>query len=202
MSQWREVGPVVRLQIQRKSLKPAFEREGRRPFHIYIPDPILSTDALEVSDSLVTAEEDGQPVIDVHCASHPESRNRGNGNMLSVLFTSHYEKMRERFGERITNGIAGENILVETDEYFNLEDVQAGIRIEGEGGRSLEFGKVIVATPCLEYSRFCLGDPEAAPKLASEALKFLDLGTRGYYCFISNGMPTRLELGDRLFVRS
>lgn len=202
MSEWREIGEVCRLQIQRQSLKPERPREGRRPLKVYEPKPILSTTTLDVADSLVTADENGSPVVDVHCASHSESRNRGNGNMLSVLFTSHYEKMRERFGERITDGIAGENILVETDEYFELEDVESGLRVEGASGRYLEFGKVIVATPCLEYSRYCLGDPEADPRLASQALKFLDNGTRGYYCFVSDGLPVQLRIGDRLLVRA
>lgn len=196
MSEWRELGRVKRLQVQERSLKVESE-----PLRYYDPAPIVASDVLQVADSRVTVDAAGESVLDVHCASHPESRNRGNGNMLSVLFTGHYDKMREEFGSHLVEGIAGENILVECDRVISLDDVQGGLRIEGEEARTIDFGEIAVAAPCVEFSRFCLNDREADPQTTSVALRFLGGGTRGFYAYINGGLPTEIQLGDRLLAR-
>ena len=205
MSDYREIGPIIRLQIQRQSLKRPLEpREGdaRSPEQYYDPDPILAGDNLWVTDSVAAVERDGEVILDVHCASHPRSRNRGNGNMLSIGFTSHYDKMRAEFGDHLVNGIAGENILVETDEQFEVGDFAGGLLIRTCDGEELRFDEVIVATPCVEFSRFCLNNRYADPRITSTALRFLDNGTRGFYAFIAAGLPITLRTSDRLFVRT
>lgn len=196
MSGWKALGQIRRLQIQRESLKVDAD-----PYRYYNPAPILSAPVLHVADGLVLAETDDAVVVDVHCASHPRTRNRGNGNMLSVLFTGHYDKIRNEFGNHVRDGLAGENILVELDNVLDLDDVAGGLRIEGDGGRSLDFGEIAVATPCVEFSRFCLGDCEADPRETAKALKFLDKGTRGYYAYVSDGLPAEIRVGDELYAR-
>lgn len=202
---YREIGQIVRLQIQRQSLKHPLEPlpdERRFPERFYNPSHILAAEELWVADSVAAVAQGDAYVLDVHAAAHPHSRNRDNGNMLSIGFSSHYDKMRERFGEHLTNGIAGENILVETDDGFSIDDFQHGLAVQTSGGEILEFGEVSVAAPCVEFSRFCLGDRYADPKPTSEALRFLDGGTRGFYAYIASGLPVMLRTGDRLLVRS
>jgi len=203
-STYREIGPIVRLQIQRQSLKQPLEArlgDRRSPERYYEPRHIVAGDELWVTDSVAATTVGEDYVLDVHAASHPYSRNRGNGNMLSIGFTSHYDKMRERFDGHLTNGIAGENILIKTNETFTVDDFRGGLIIVTEEAGVLEFNEVTVAAPCVEFSRFCLGDRYAEPHPTSEALRFLDTGTRGFYAYILSGLPMMIRTGDVLAVR-
>ncbi|HEX2282693.1 MAG TPA: hypothetical protein VHG52_13125 [Thermomicrobiales bacterium] len=197
MADYRPVGTIVRVQIQRSSLK--VDGDPRR---YYTPEPILSVAGLDVSEGTIEGSVDGRPMVDVHSASHPDSRNRGNGNMLSVGFTGHYELMRGRFGSHLVDGIAGENILVEHSGKLTLADVERGLVVERPDGQRIEFGTVSVAHPCVEFSRFCLNDLNAHPKQVSETLKFLDGGTRGFYGIVTSPLPVRIEEGDLLLARA
>lgn len=174
MSDFRPIGRIIHLQIQTSSLK--VDGEPRR---LYTPDPIRGVEALDVSEGSIVGLVDGCETIDVHSAAHQESRNRGNGNMLSVVFTGHYEILRERYGQHMCHGIAGESILVEYDNRLELSDVERGLAIEGGDGRRIEFGTVSVAHPCVEFSRFALDDLNAPAKQVSETLKFLDADNGG-----------------------
>ena len=91
--------------------------------------------------------------------------------------------MRQRFGQHLTDGIAGENILIEADRQFQEDELAAGVVVEGTNGRRLALRPVIVASPCVEFSRYALKFPEGARPDATvtEALRFLDAGMRGFY---------------------
>lgn len=201
---YREIGRIARLQIQRKTLKDPLAPQpggGRSPERYYDPAPILSGEMLWVADSVVAVPRGEEVIMDVHAAAHPHSRNRGNGNMLSIGFISHYDAMRDRFGDHLTDGVAGENILVETDERFTVDDVRQGLAVVTTESGILEFGEVTVAAPCVEFSRFCLGDRYADPKVTSDALRFLDEGMRGFYAYVAGGLPAMLKTGDMLCLR-
>lgn len=197
MSEYRSLGKIVGLQIQTSSLK--VDGEPRR---YYTPEPIRKVERLYVADGVVSGQVDGHEVLDVHCAVHPESRNRGNGNMLSVVFSGHYDLMRQEFGEHLVPGIAGENILVDYAGRLTLEDVERGLAIRDNDGNLVEFGTVSVAHPCVEFSRFSLDDLDASPKDVSKTLRFLDGGTRGFYCVVTSDLPATISAGDELLVRS
>ncbi len=204
MDDYRQIGRIVRLQIQRKSLKQTLEPKpgsARSPERYYDPVPILAGEQLWIAESVAAMPRGDEVVMDVHCAAHPNSRNRGSGNMFSIGFTSHYDKMREEFGEHLSDGIAGENLLVETMESFEVEDLSDGLVVRGLDGAEVEFGEVAVAAPCVEFSRFCLANPYADPGPTSEALRFLDGGTRGFYAWIATGLPAMLRTGDVLLLK-
>ena len=196
MAEYRELGRIVRLQVQESSLKAGAPRRQH-----YDPTPIRCGDLLEVSHNSVHAVDGEHRWLDVHCAAHPESRNRGNGDMLSIGFTGHYASMRDRFGEHLIDGIAGENILVEFDDVLQLTDIEGRLSIRGDDGRTLEFARVEVAHPCVEFSRFCLADQDAPGLAVKETLQFLDGGRRGFYCFIDDDLPQQIRVGDRLLAR-
>ena len=197
MSQYRSLGRIIGLQIQTSSLKVDGE-----PHRYYTPDPIRKVERLYVADGVVSGKLDGQEVLDVHCAMHPESRNRDNGNMLSVVFAGHYEQMQQEFGNHLVPGIAGENILVDHAGRLTLDDVQAGLAIKGADGCLVEFGTVSVAHPCAEFSRFSLDNLDASPQDVSKTLRFLDGGTRGFYCVVTSELPATIQVGDELLVKS
>ncbi len=196
MADYRRIGRIIRLQIQTSSLKVDGE-----PLRYYTPEPIRCVEALHLSEGRIAGLVDERETVDVHSAVHPDSRNRGNGNMLSVVFTGHYAILRDRYGEHMREGIAGENMLVEYDDRLELADVERGLAIEGADGRRIELDTVSVAHPCVEFSRFALDDRNAPSTLVSKTLKFLDAGTRGFYAVVTSPLPARIELGDVLSAR-
>jgi hypothetical protein len=193
---YRSIGRIIRLQIQTSSLKVYAE-----PRRYYTPEPIRHVDALDVDEGRIAAVIDGREVVDVHSAVHPASRNRGNGNMLSVVFTGHYAIMRQKFGEHLADGVAGENMLVDYDARLNLSDLENGLVIQNARGDRLELGMVSVAHPCVEFSRFSLDNLDASPQEVSQTLRFLEGGTRGFYGVVTSPLPARIEVGDRLLAR-
>jgi hypothetical protein len=190
------IGTVVRLQIQESSLKV-----GSTPRR-YDPAPIRSVPALSLSPAgVVGLAENGETVADVHHHDHSASKNRGGENGISLGFTAHYVAMRQRFGQHLFDGIAGENILIKVDRQFPVEDLASGVVIEGANGRRLELRPVIVAAPCVEFSRYALKFPDdkRPDATVTEALRFLDAGMRGFYATYS-GEPAVIEIGARVFL--
>jgi hypothetical protein len=192
----RRIGTIVRLQVQESSLKV-----GNKPRR-YDPAPIQSVPALNVSSAgVVGLTENGETILDVHHHDHPSSKNRGGENGISLVFTGHYQEMRQRFGRHLRDGIAGENILIGVDRQFPEEELAGGVVIEGTNGRRLELRQVIVAAPCVEFARYALKFPDGArPDLTvTEALRFLDAGMRGFYATYA-GEPAVVEVGARVFL--
>ena len=63
-------------------------------------------------------------------------------------------------------------------------------------GATVRLDSVIVADPCVEFSRYSLGEPAASPQGLKPVLQFLGDGVRGY-CFTPAG-DLRLVPGDVL----
>jgi hypothetical protein len=191
----RFLGTIVHLQVQRSSLKL-----GERPSRWYDPSPLLALPSLLVGEAGVVGLSDDGPIVDVHHAEHPRSKNRGE-NGVSVGFTAHYRAMRQRFGAHLPDGIAGENVLVETDDRVSELDLTHGLLIETSDGSTVFLDQLVVAEPCVEFSRYALGDPDAPPDdpRLREALTFLRNGTRGFYATYG-GTPVRIAVGDRVLI--
>jgi hypothetical protein len=191
------IGPIVRLQVQTASLK-----RGEKPHRWFDPTPIRSVPALRLDAGGVTGL-DGGDIADVHHRDHPQSKFRGE-NGVSVGFTGHYAKIRARYGDRLTDGIAGENILVDVDRTVTENDLEGGIVIvSGDGPLALD--AMLVAAPCVEFSKFCDGyAPGQRPDGAiTETLQFLHQGMRGFYATLApNGdSPARIAVGDLVYRR-
>ncbi len=187
-----QVGTIVRLQIQRASLKT-----GEKPNRVYDPAPILAVDRLAVSpDGVLGGGQEGGWLVDVHHRAHPSTKNEDGLHGVSVGFTSHYTLMRDRFGKRIAPGCAGENILAEADRRLTLADLEVGLAIIGPDGRERVRLRVLqVAHPCRPFTGWALGGRVEAEVLKSH-LQFLDEGMRGFYC-VGEGTGL-IEVGDRL----
>ncbi len=192
----RFIGTIVRLQVQESSLKV-----GEKPRR-YDPAPIRPVPAISLSPSgVVGLTENGETIVDVHHHDHPASKNRGGENGISLGFTSHYFAMRERFGQHLSDGIAGENILVAVDRPFQVEDLAGGVVVEDGEGKRLELRPVIVAAPCVEFARYALNFPDGVRPDATvtEAVRYLDAGMRGFYATYE-GEPAVVEIGARVFL--
>jgi hypothetical protein len=187
-----ELGRVVRLQVQTQSLK-----RGERPRRVYDPAPLREVARMRLTPrgaAGLTAR--GETVLDVHHVDHPASQS-APGREVSFGFTSHYRQMRDRYGPHVATGCAGENILLESERTYSLEDFAGGLEFVRAGsGERVRLDEVSVAAPGVEFSRFSLSDPQASPQDLKPVLQFLDGGTRGY-CF-TPGSDFILSAGDLL----
>lgn len=190
----RLLGSIVRLQYQRDSLKV---QDGR--FKRYDPSNIVEVDELRFTPDGVEAGSVDAPIIDVHHRLHEHSGNRGD-NGISIGFTGHYEIMRAKFGERITFGVAGENIIIDNPNRIVESELASGISIETADGTALIDG-IFVAAPCVEFSRYVLDFPQddRPDRTVTETVAFLHEGVRGYYASVTRSFT--LRVGDRVFVR-
>jgi hypothetical protein len=188
------IGRIVRLQVQVASLKVG------EPVR-YDPAPIRLVSRFALSDDGVAGcDERGALVLDVHNRAHAGSKNIRGVNGVSVGFSAHYDAMRERFGPHLSDGIAGENILVACDSVISLESLEHGLLIRGDDGRAVRLHRLRVAEPCLEFSRYAERLPVDAPPdgAVRHALQFLRQGMRGFYASL-DGEPGALHLGDSVF---
>lgn len=191
----RKIGQIIQLQVQVDSLK-----QGEKNDRYYDPAGLRAVAALRLMPEGVTGLEAGQELSDVHHANNQNSKNRALTNGISFNFTSHYTQMQARFGAHLSTGIAGENILVATEQTFDEATFAGGVIIETQDGQQVVLSQVCVAEPCAPFSTFALN--QAARPVAAElkaALQFLDGGTRGFYCQ-QTGAPIVIQVGDTMFV--
>ena len=197
------LGTIVRLQVQRSSLKL-----GSRPRRWFDPTPLTAVPALSVGErGVLGLPQPGDPIVDVHNRDHPHSHNSGR-NGISVGFTSHYAALRSRFGEWVSLGIAGENLIVQSQRAFRTDDLPPALIVETADG-PLRLEDMHAINPCLEFSRFILGygvppdvailDSTTPDPAVTETLAFLTRGTRGYAGTFAGGATT-LRVGDRLYI--
>jgi len=183
---------VARLQVQRSRLKP-----GPPGARVYDPAPLLEVTALDVGPRGVVGVTSAGPVLDVHHADHPDTRNVRLVNGLSLLLRAHYERLRQAYGPHLVDGVAGESLLLDAVRPWTAEDLLGTLELETEHGW-LELTDVVPAPPCVEFSRFCLDDLEATAggEPVQTALEDLDHGARGYYARTTGS--GRVALGARL----
>ena len=188
----RPLGSLIRLQIQRSTLKT-----GEKPNRRYDPAPLLAVDRLALGpDGALGAGPDGSWVLDVHHRAHPATKNEDGLHGVSVGFTAHYHAMRERFGDRLTVGCAGENLIARTERMLRLEDLAGGLAILAPDGTERVRLRVLeVAQPCRPFTGWALGG-EVESHVLKESLQFLDGGMRGFYC-VGEGAGI-VEMGDVL----
>jgi len=191
----QKIGTVQFLQIQRESLK-----EGEHQNHIYNPAPLLTVEKIQLTpDGIVGHTARDEEIIDVHNVNHHGSKNRGNNN-ISIGFLQNYDAMRNRFGDHLSDGIAGENIIVdvEVDLATFTNAKQYFIQHSDE---IIELFEVIPAPPCKPFSTFCLVVPQCRDDIKA-ALQFLSDGMRGYYALLADdAVAFSVQAGDTLYVK-
>ena len=190
----RAIGTITRLQIQRSSLKT-----GEKPTRRYDPGPLLSVAQLNVTpDGALGGGEGGEWIVDIHHRAHPQTKNEDGLHGISLGFTSHYDAMREHFGDRIEVGCAGENVIAATDGRFTYDDLAGGVAILApDGGERVRLRILQVAHPCRPFTGWALGQ-QVEPEELKKHLQFLDGGMRGFYC-VGEGTGT-VSLGDQIAI--
>lgn len=183
-----QLGRIVRLQVQVAPLK-----RGEKPHRWYDAERIRRVDAATITEDGVVGHLDGEstPIVDVHNRTHPESRNRGD-NGVSLGVRGHYELMRGWFGDHVTDGIAGENLVIDRDVRLTVDELASGLTAVGRDGR-LTLATARPIEPCVEFSRFVL---RAGDGGVTEPLRRLRHGIRGFALTVAAGGGTVLREGD------
>jgi hypothetical protein len=194
----RELGKVKLVQVQPSGLiieTPSgyFYDVSRR---VEVEKLIITSRGIEASTA------DGEHVLDIHHIDHPD-KAYDDDDLVSIGFTSHYEAMRERFGEHMEDGAAGENIIIEYDQEVWTDDLGQQIAIENaDTGRKLLLDVLSFAAPCEEFSHFAANSQEEklpAAELKS-ILQFLNNGRRGFLLILSSGQESgTVQGGARVY---
>ena len=145
---------------------------------------------------------DGEHMLDIHHINHP-NKAYDDDDLVCIGFTSHYQAMRERFGEHMVDGAAGENIIIEYNREVWVDDLGRQITIENaENGDRTLLDVLSFAAPCEEFSHFAAnsqGQKLPATELKA-ALQFLNNGRRGFLLVLSDGQEAAtVQAGDRVF---
>ena len=182
---------IVRLQVQRGPVKI-----GKALLRWYEPAAIVPvTTLLAEPRGVQGVTADGEVVLDVHHRDHPQSRDRKG--MAGILFmgTGDYVALRERYGDHVLDGIAGETVLLDAPHGLAGGGLPRTVTVLTAGG-PLELHGVRTAAPCVEFSRFCLRQEMSAAVDDAVRKTMLDLdgGARGYRS-IASGAGT-IAVGD------
>lgn len=193
------LGTVSSVQIQRCPLK-----SGQEPQRFYSPQAISPVDHLRLTrDGVIGVTPDGTNIIDVHHAAHGQSRFRGS-NGISIGFGSHYSAMRQRFGEHLQDGIAGENIILQNEGPApSLDDMGLRVAFYNPGSDAYIYLNVVGAiAPCVPFSKFCTQQPTLAGPPLKETLQYLDGGRRGFLLELvrTANNPPIVRPGDQLLL--
>lgn len=194
-----ELGHVKLVQIQPSGLiidTPSgdFYDASRR---VEVDQIQISSRGIEFTPS------EGDRVLDIHHIDHPD-KAYDNDDLVSIGFTSHYKAMRDRFGEHMVDGVAGENIIIQVDQEVWMNDLGQRIAIENkETGQKALFYMESFASPCKEFSHFAAKSQDKRLPAAElkATLQFLDKGRRGFLLGLSDGQKTvTVQSGDKVFV--
>ena len=188
----RDLGTIVRLQIQRDPLKV----KGVS----YDPAGIVAVEEASLDSAGMLGRHNEAWVVDAHHANHPRVRGRGS-RALSIGFAGHYDAMAERFGVAPL-GCAGENVIVDTVGRVTATDLEGEIIVHTADGE-VTLVSAGVAAPCAEFTSWINGLDTVVPKLEqTDDVAFLDGGTRGFILDVARlDKPVTIRVGDRVSVR-
>ena len=194
----RELGRVKLVQVQPSGLiieTPSgdFYDVSRR---VEVEKLIITSLGIEATTA------SGEHVLDIHHINHPDKKY-DDDDLVCIGFTSHYAAMRERFGEHLEDGTAGENIIIEYDQEVWKDDLGQQIAIENaETGHKTLLNVLSFAAPCEEFSHFAVDSQhERLPAAELKAtLQFLNNGRRGFLLILSDDQESgTVQAGDKVF---
>jgi len=195
----RDLGIVKLVQLQPDGLiieKP--------PGYFYDESRRVEVDCLIINSKGIEATApDGDHVLDIHHLDHPD-KEYDDDDLVCIGFTSHYDKMCDRFGEHMVYGSAGENIIIEYPEEIWLDDLGDQIGIENQDtGQLLILNQIQVAAPCEEFSHFAAQKQDEKMPAAElkDILQFLNNGRRGFLLVLKKDQKVgTVRPGDKVFV--
>lgn len=200
-----QIGEVCLVQLQPHGL--IIDTPGKTPSgHFYDATRLVQVDYLNITPlGIESTISEGEHVLDIHHINHPDKKY-GDNDLICIGFTSHYDAMREKFGEHMLNGTAGENIIIDYSEEVWPADLSKKLGIENQDSDEMAILEVKrFAAPCVEFSQFCIGNQyEKLPATKQkEILKFLGNGRRGFLLVLDNKHNVvTVRSGDKVFLLS
>lgn len=191
MSDWAEIGEIIKLQVQRNRL-----RQG----DVYSLKHLAEVSVLRLTPDGPIGYDDSSWAIDCHHRAHPSAVPYKPRRVLSIGFSSHYEYIWRLF-EPIPLGAAGENLIVRTDRLIGLEDVRGGIRFDSNTGTAF-VRTAAVAEPCVAFTRLVTGRPDAKAAEIVEERNCLRQGIRGFVMALDGVDNFDVAPGDRVSIRA
>jgi hypothetical protein len=194
------IGRILKLQVQRWGMKVP-NPEGSMHPRRFETSSLLEVPAMLLAPGGVRGLiPEQEPILDVHHVEHPATKNADGTNGVSIGFSSHYTAMRERFGPHLTDGQAGENILVSATQQIDEVTLASGLAIQTQDGL-VRLERFVGAEPCVEFTRFALelGAADPSNVQVTEGLRFLRGGMRGFYATLA-GASGVVRPGDSVFV--
>lgn len=198
----RRLGEVSLVQLQPEGL--IVDSPGETPSgSFYDASRRVVVDRLDITPRGIEAIlPRGERVLDIHHLDHP-GKAYEEDDLVCVGFTAHYDAMRTEFGEHMVDGIAGENILVDSSAEIWPADIGDRLGIEDQDtGRVAILNVVRFAAPCVEFSQFCAQrqHEEMATSRMRDILRFLGKGRRGFLLVLDEAHDAvSVRRGDRVF---
>ena len=197
-----QFGEVSLVQIQPQGL--IIETAGSMSVdHVYDASRRVEVDRLIISSRGVEATlRDGSRVLDIHHLDHPQ-KAYDDDDLVCIGFTSHYQAMRNEFGRHMVGGVAGENIVIDCPDEVWPDDLGKKLMIENQDtGVMAELQMVRFSSPCVEFGRFCMMQPQAhvPSREIADVLRFLGRGRRGFlFVLEDSGSEVTVRPGDKVF---
>jgi hypothetical protein len=199
----KPLGQVGQVQLQPNGL--IIGSPGKTPTgYFFDPSRLVEVDQLTITPLGIEATlPDGEHVLDIHHINHPD-KAYGDDDLVCVGFSAHYEAMHRQFGDHIKMGIAGENIIIDYPEEIWPDTLGQKLGIENQTtGEVAVLEMVSHASPCTEFSQFCLQSPYEKP--AADAMKktlqFLSNGRRGFLLVLGGQHDAvGVRAGDQVFL--
>ena len=194
----RDLGVIKLVQLQPNGLiieKPPgyFYDESRR---VEVDHLLINLKGIEATTP------DGQHVLDIHHLDHPD-KEYDDDDLVCIGFTSHYDKMRERFGKHMVDGTAGENIIINYQDEVWVDDIGNQLVIENQdSGDLIRLDMVSFAAPCEGFSHFAAQrqDERLPAAELKDVLRFLNNGRRGFLLVLREGQEGgKVRPGDKIF---
>lgn len=201
----KQLGHVNLVQLQPNGL--VVDTPGKTPTgHFYDATRLIQVDRLVITPMGIEATiPGGEHVLDIHHINHPD-KAYDDDDLICIGFTSHNDAMRTHFGEHMVNGIAGENIIIEYSEEVWPDDLRQKLGVENQDtGEMAILEMVNFASPCVEFSQFCIHSQykKIPPNKLKDILNFLGNGRRGFLLVLNKTHDVvTVKPGDKVFVLS
>ena len=167
---------IVRLQVQRSPAKA-----GKAPLRFYDPSSLVSVGSIEAGPQGVTGvADDGEKIIDIHHQQHPKSRDRKGRAGILFMGTGDYAALRERYGDHVADGIAGETVLLDAPDGLAGQDLPDTVTITTAAHSWTYFAVIVDSAMRLPSPLPVDSQPlRIAPRIASGAPTLADASRPG-----------------------
>lgn len=190
MGEWKTIGTITKLQI-------ALSKIRRDP--IYDPDPLREVSRIRLTAEGVLGHDGTAWMLDSHHHSYPDRRPVPHHRVLLIGFEGNNRLVWEEY-RPIPMGIAGENLIISSEEVITADDVEEGVRIKNERDEVV-LPEVLPAEACVPFTRWVLNQPDLHAQDVAGPRHHLSQGLRGFFIPYDRPQPYDAQVGDEVAIR-